>query len=170
MLNSFTAGLKTYAPSGNGYVSASNNLPWTEFNSAGQTLTSLPRWGYAYSFFLNNSSSARSVTLPLHSCNDIAIYVSTGKVSPDYLGNAVSLEYHRFPGNAIDSGCLCATLNPTIAIPSGSFRLTFLTRGATCTSYMRLGQYDAYALPTGNWVTEAGLGIDWPSLRAYLGE
>ncbi len=156
-LNSFTAGLKLYVPSGNGYAGAANNLPTSDGG---------PRWGYTYSFFLNNPGAARSVQLPVGTCNDVALYVSSGTVAPDQLGDTVSLQYHRFPGNSGNDllGCPCANLNPTIQIPAGNFRLTMLTRGAACTSYGTIGS------ATTNWVRDAGLVIDWSGLRTYLGE
>ena len=157
-LNRFTAGLKLYVPSGNGYAGAANNLPTSDGG---------PRWGYAYSFFLNNAGAARAVQLPVSSCNDIAVYVSSGSVAPDQLGDAISLQYHRFPGNSGNDllGCPCdGNLNPTVQIPSGAFRLTLLTRGAACTSYGTIGS------ATTNWIRDAGLAIDWSGLRTYLGE
>jgi hypothetical protein len=165
-LNSIISGLKLYAPSGNGYVSAANNLPALQVDFGTQTTTSSPRWGYAYSFFLNNTGAARAVQLPVSSCNDVAIYVSSGTVVPDQLGDATSLQYHRFPGNSGSDllGCPCANLNPDVQIPAGGFRLTMLTRGAACTSYGTIGS------ATTNWVRDAGLTIDWPGLRMYLGE
>ena len=157
-LNDFTAGLKVYGPSGNGYIGAANNLPRSDDGG--------PRWGYAYSFFLNNSGAARAIQLPVSSCNDIAIYVSSGTVAPDQLGDTISLQYHRFPGNSGSEllGCPCDNLNPIVQIPSGTFRLTMLTRGAACTSYGSIGS------ATSNWIRDAGLAIDWSGLRTYLGE
>jgi hypothetical protein len=166
-LNNFTSGLKLYAPSGNGYAGAANNLPALQVDFGAQTTTSSPRWGYAYSFFLNNAGAARTVQLPVSSCNDIAIYVSSGTVASDQLGDAISLQYHRFPGNSGNDllGCPCdGNLNPTMQIPSGAFRLTLLTRGAACTSYGTIGG------ATTNWIRDASLAIDWPGLRTYLGE
>ncbi len=174
-LDRFTAGLKTYVPSGNGFVSAANNLPFVpNIDFANQTATQYPRWGYAYSFFLNNLGASRTITLPIGACNDVAVYVTQGDVSPDRLGSSVLQAYHRFPGDYNNSnlqGCPCANLDPTIQLPAGSFRLTMLTRGAMCTSYAGIGRVDStYGLPLGNWIQEAGLSIDWPNLRTYLGE
>ncbi len=156
-LNNFTSGLKLYAPSGNGYADAANNLPASDGG---------PRWGYAYSFFLNNPGAARTIQLPVGTCNDVALYVSSGTVAPDQLGDTVSLQYHRFPGNSGNDllGCPCDNLNPTIQIPAGNFRLTMLMRGAACTSYGSIGS------ATTNWIRDAGLAIDWSGLRTYLGE
>ena len=157
-LEDFTAGVTLYASSGNGYASSANNFP---------TVNNTPRWGYAYSFFLNNPDTGRSITLPVSSCNDVAVYVTTGTVAPNQLGNNVSLEYHRFPGNGSNpdlQGCPCDSLNPTLNVPAGSWRLTMLTRGASCTSYFGIGN------KTGNWIQDANLEIDWPNMRAYLGE
>jgi len=171
-LDRFTAGLKLFAPSGNGDVHAANNLPIKDVNFGSQTVTESPRWGYAYSFFLNNPGTARSFELPMGGCNDVAVYVTTGEVAPDRLGNSVSLQYHRFPGNSGDEllGCPCEDLNPVIEVPAGLFRLTVLTRGAGCTSYLGIGKVDNVGLPIGNWIQEAGFTVDWPSLRTYLGE
>ncbi|MFZ1509665.1 MAG: hypothetical protein WAV74_23065, partial [Anaerolineae bacterium] len=47
---------------------------------------------------------------------------------------------------------------------------TDTTRGSACTSYVTLGNMGADGLPKGNWIQEAGLAIDWPGLRTYLGE
>jgi hypothetical protein len=174
-LDRFTAGLKTYVPSGNGYIGAANNLPLiSNIDFANQTAIQYPRWGYAYTFFLNNLEASRSITLPVSSCNDVAVYVAQGDVSPDRLGNSVSLAYHRFPGDWSNSnlqGCPCANLTPMIQLPTGSFRISVLTRGATCTSYLNIGRQDStLGLPLGNWIQEADLSIDWPNLRTYLGE
>jgi hypothetical protein len=158
-LNGFLAGTKFLAPSGTGSVQSANNLP---------SASGGPRWGYAYSFFLNNPTSERSVTLPVASCNDVALIVSEGAVEPDRISETATVAYHRFPGGPSESsllGCPCNDeLNPTITIPSGAFRLTAITRGAACTSYLRIGETDLSP-----WVTDLGLEIDWNGLYAYLG-
>jgi len=164
-LDWFTQGLNLLAQSGNGFIAAANNAPISAVDFANQTATKAPRWGYAYTFFLHNPGPARSLTLPAYSCNDVAIYIATGNVAINTLGNSVSLQYHRFPGNSNeDIGCPCSDLNPTLQLPAGDFRLTLLTRGASCTSYLRVGN------TVGNWIQDAGLTIDWAGLRTYLGE
>lgn len=162
-VNLFTAGLTLYAPSGNGYITAGNSLP----DSSGN-----PRWGYAYSVFVNNAQAARTLNLPLSACNDVAIYISTGTVQSDILGDAATMPFHRFPGNSGSDllGCPCGDFNPSIAIPTGSFRMTFLTRGAQCTSYLTVGARNSQYLPVGNWIADNNLTIDWANLRTYLGE
>ena len=158
-LDRFLRGTKFIAPSGTGFVGSANNLP---------SASGGPRWGYSYSFFLNNPGAARSITLPLASCNDVALYVSTGQVRADNLAESSTLAYHRFPGgvNTIGlRGCPCNdAINPTINIPSGAFRLTAITRGAACTSYIGIGKRDE----TGVWVSDLGLETDWDGLYTYL--
>ncbi|MFZ1754031.1 MAG: hypothetical protein WAU10_09815 [Caldilineaceae bacterium] len=111
-LDSFLAGTKFYSQSGTGYIGTANNLP----DSAGG-----PKWGYSFSYFLSNPGGERTVTIPLTSCNDVALYVSTGAVSSDKVGDAYNLVYHRFPGNDDPNikGCPCAGLNPSISVPQG---------------------------------------------------
>jgi len=170
-LDRFTQGFNLLAHSGSGHISAANNAPISHVDLSTQTVLKTPRWGYAYTFFLHNPSSARSLTLPVGTCNDVAIYVSTGNVAINTLGNNVSLQYHRFPGNSeADIGCPCDSVNPTLQLPAGNFRLTLLTRGASCTSYLHVGSIDTQGLAVGNWIQDAGLAIDWTGLRTYLGE
>ena len=149
-------------PTGTGYVYSANNM-----SKDGAQL------GYGYSFFLTNSGATRNITLPLGSCNDVAIYVTSGESQADRLGTDSTLVYHRFPVQAANtqlSGCPCANLDPTFSIPSGDFRLTFLTRGNECTSYFRLGDHDAGALPVGSWIENSGLSTDWNNLSRYFGQ
>ena len=171
-LDRFTQGLNLLASSGSGHIASANNAPISNVDLVNQTVSRLPRWGYAYTFFLTNPGSARFITLPVGTCNDVAIYVSAGDVVINTLGNDVSLQYHRFPGSSNeDTGCPCnANLNPTLQLPAGNFRLTLLTRGAGCTSYLGVGNLDAQGLAAGNWIQDAGLTIDWAGLRTYLGE
>jgi len=156
-LDHFLAGTKVYSPSGNGYVGTANNLPDTGGG---------PRWGYSFTYFLSNPGNARTITLPLSSCNDVALYVSTGPVRADRVGDTYNLAYHRYPGRDDPnlSSCPCAGLNPSINIPTGSFRLTAITRGAACTSYINIGTPDT------NWIQDTNLAVEWESLRSYLGE
>ncbi|HRJ43050.1 MAG: hypothetical protein KJZ86_22685 [Caldilineaceae bacterium] len=156
-LDRFLAGTKFYSQSGNGFVGTANNLP----DSSGGA-----RWGYAFSYFLSNPGDARTITVPMSSCNDVALYVSTGAVSPDRVGDAYNLVYHRFPGNNDSNlaGCPCAGLDPSITIPKGPFRLTAITRGAACTSYINIGTPDT------KWIQNINLAVDWENLRSYLGE
>ena len=161
-LNHFTNGLTLYASSGNGYIATANNFP----DNAGN-----PRWGYSYSVFVNNTQAARTLSLPLSACNDVAIYVSTGNVQPGLLGDTATMPYHRFPGNSGGDllGCSCGDFTPSVAIPTGPFRLTFLTRGAQCT-YLTVGARNSQYVPVGNWIADNNLTIDWANLRTYLGE
>lgn len=162
-LDRFIVGPKFYSPSATGHIAAANNLPISAEGG--------PRWGYAFSFFLTNPQGARSVQIPMSSCNDVALYVTSGLASPDRIGNNNELVYHRYPGNNDPNlnSCPCAKLDPTINIPSGSFRLTAITRGAACTSYLTIGREDN-GLNVGNWIQEANLNVDWSSLRTYIGE
>ncbi|MEZ4867549.1 MAG: hypothetical protein R3C14_39850 [Caldilineaceae bacterium] len=153
-VNGFTDGLKFFAHSGTGVVSAHINGPDN----------TNPRWGYAYTFFLNNQSAARNITLSVSTCNDVVMSTLQGNVSADKLGTSGTQVYHRYPGNASNpnlAGCPCETISPTVQIPDGNFRLNFMTRGASCMSYFSLSP---------NWITDAQLTVDWPSLRTYLGE
>jgi hypothetical protein len=169
-LNRFAEGFNTVAYSGSGHIHSANNMPYLTVDFVNQEVNRLPTWGYAYTFFLHNAGTARNFELPMSTCNDVAIYTSTGDVVSNKLGTSASLAYHRFPGNENeDLGCPCEGINPTIQLPAGDFRLTILTRGASCTSYLNLGEFDDQGL-TGNWIQEAGLDIDWAGLRTYLGE
>ncbi len=169
-LNRFTEGFNTIAYSGSGHIRSANNMPYLTVDFDNQKVNRLPTWGYAYTFFLHNAGNVRDFELPISTCNDVAIYTSTGDVMSNKLGTSASLAYHRFPGNANeDLGCPCDSINPTIQLPAGDFRVTLLTRGASCTSYLNLGELTDQG-PVGNWIQEAGLDIDWPSLRTYLGE
>jgi hypothetical protein len=155
-LNYFTDGEKLYSPSGNGYIE-------THVGGVGGS----PRWGYGFSFFLNNIQAARTISVETTTCNDLAIYTSTGPVAPNFIGTSSTQLSHRFPGNNhpnVNNGCPCEAKTQALAIPSGDFRLTFLTRGADCTSYLVVGARDT------NWITDAGLTVDWPNLRTYIGE
>lgn len=170
-LDRFMQGVNLLAHSGNGYIASANNAPISLVDFSDQTVLRTPRWGYAYTFFLHNPGSARSFTLPVSTCNDVAVYVSTGAVASTSLGDNVALQYHRFPGNSDeDLGCPCTDVSSTIQLPAGNFRLTLLTRGASCTSYLTVGNKDALGLSVGNWIQDAGLMIDWTGLRTYLGE
>jgi hypothetical protein len=152
-LDRFTQGFSLMAHSGSGHISAANNAPLSHVDFDDQTTRTVPRWSYAYSFFLRNPGSSRTITLPLGSCNDVAVYTANGSVIANTLGNNVSLQYHRLPGNSNDNiGCPCETLNPTIQLPAGDFRLTLLTRGASYTSYLRVGDRDEQGLMFGNWI------------------
>ena len=161
-VNFFTDGLSFYTPSGDGAIKAAFN----SFSDP-QDMVASRRWGYSYSYFLNNPGPAKNISLPLNSCNDVAAYTLTGPVSPHVLGNAGNQAYHRFPGNFSGTGndptatCPCQLLHPNIALPSGDFRLNIMTRGSACTGYIEL---------TGDWIKDAGLTVDWTNLRTYLGE
>ena len=146
-------------PTGTGYVTSANNM-----SRDGGKL------GYGYSFFLTNSGAGRNITLPLSSCNDVAVYVTSGESQADRLGTDSTLAYHRLPGSSDLSGCPCADLSPTISIPNGDFRLTFLTRGNECTSYFVLGNTDSAGMPTSSWIEDSGLTTDWNNLNRYFGQ
>ena len=90
----------------------------------------------------------------------------TGAVNPDKVGDTYNLVYHRYPGKDDPNikGCSCADLSPSITVPQGSFRLTAITRGAVCTSYIGIGSANT------NWIKDTNLAVDWDSLRGYLGE
>lgn len=170
-LDMFAQGLNILAHSGSGHISAANNFPFVSVDLSAQQVTYARKWGYAYTFFLHNSGSARSFELPLNTCNDVAIYVTTGGVAINHLGGTASLVYHRFPGNSNDNlFCDCAEIDLTLQFPAGDFRVTLLTRGDSCTSYLRVGDFDAQGNLVGNWIEDAGLTMDWSGLRTYLGE
>jgi hypothetical protein len=169
-LDKFTQGLNVLAHSGSGHIRAANNLGYVRQDPVDNTIYRTSVWGYAYSFFLHNPGTARDYVFPLASCNDVAIYLSTGPTAVNSLGNDVSLAYHRFPGPSDeDLSCPCDTISPTLHLPAGDFRLSLLTRGASCTSYIDVGLTDDGGV-TGNWIEEAGLTVDWTGLRTYLGE
>ena len=124
-----------------------------------------PRWGHSFAFFLSNPGSATSLNISFGTSNDVAIYVISGSVTGDSLGDSGTMVYHRTPGTSDGGeGCPCATITPNIPVPSGDFRLVILTRGGDCTSYI------TWPSSKTNWIVENGLEIDWSNLRTYLGE
>ena len=138
-----------FTPSANGSINSANN-------------SSSAKWGYAYAFFLQNPGTERTVDLTLGSYNDVIIYRFEGTISGSDLGSTATLVYHRTPGNQDGGeGCPPGDLQPSITVPSGNFRLVFVTRGSDCTSYLNI---------PGGWIADNGLEVDWDGLRTYLGE
>jgi hypothetical protein len=118
-------------------------------------------YGYADMFFLTNPGASQKGTLSLGSCNDVAVYIGTGTVSRGHGGNW-SLVYHRTESPK-DGGknCPCDNhLDPTIMVPSGSFRLVTITRGSDCTGYLEVSPYKV--LPD--------VQMDWEGFRQYTGQ
>jgi hypothetical protein len=131
--------------------------------------TGVARWGYAFTYFLSNPDPGKTLNLSFSTCNDLAVYRMTGEVNGDSLGPVGSLVYHRTPGTGDGgSGCPCSAspLSPTITVPTGDFRITILTRGGDCTSYLNWPA----AGSASNWITQNNLRIDWDNLRVFLGE
>jgi hypothetical protein len=117
-------------------------------------------FGYTDMFFINNPGENRNGVLKLDSCNDVAIYIGTGAVNRGN-GGVWSLLYHRTPSpNDGGAGCPCSSLNPTINIPKGQFRLLILTRGSECAGYVVAYPYS----------TVDGLQMDWEGFRRYTGQ
>ena len=114
------------------------------YGSSGQVKTAsnnpeFPAYGYAHAFFLTNASGQEQpLDITFGSCNDVAIYTTSGRVKSASLGTETTLVYHRFPGNEDGGGsCPCDdVVKPNIMIPKGNFRLVVLTRGSKCSSYL----------------------------------
>lgn len=127
-----------------------------------------PAYGYAHAFFLKNTTASQPLNIKIGSCNDVIMYTVQGRVKSGTLGETANLVYHRYPGTD-DGGknCDCKEIQPNnVTLPTGSFRLVVITRGSTCSSYLRFPQ-DADNTPV-NWINKHHLQIDTTNLNLFL--
>ena len=177
----FIEGEKDCGFQGAAWVNEFFGMNTVNYGKSGQIATAsnnpeFSAYGYAHAFFLKNpTAQPKPLDITIGSCNDVIMYTVTGRVKSGTLGDKATLVYHRYPDDdvinnkPVDGGKDCAcdgNLKPNITLPAGDFRLVVVTRGSTCSSYLRFPE-DASNTPI-NWINRHYLKIDTTNLNLFL--